>query len=187
MPGMLIPSSTSADLVTFSPSGTISATSVQAGMQEINTDADSTFLSQVSASGSYLTQVSASGSYLTQGSASGSYLTQVSASTSYAAKSLTINAQVASYTLVIADAGKQVEVSSASGVTLTVPTNAVAAFPIGTTIIIVQTGAGQITVAGSAGVTVNATPGLKLYGQWSTALLLKRATDTWLLSGDLSA
>ena len=177
MPGMLIPSSTSADLVTFSPSGTISATSVQAGMQEINTDADSTFLSQVSASGSYLTQASASGSYLTQ----------VSASSSYAVKSLTINAQVASYTLVIADAGKQVEVSSASGVTLTVPTNAVAAFPIGTTIIIVQTGAGQITVAGSAGVTVNATPGLKLYGQWSTALLLKRATDTWLLSGDLSA
>ena len=177
MPGMLIPSSTSADLVTFSPSGTISATSVQAGMQEINTDADSTFLSQVSASGSYLTQVSASGSYLTQ----------VSASTSYAVKSLSINAQVASYTLVIADAGKQVEISSASGVTLTVPTNAVAAFPIGTTIIIVQTGAGQITVAGSAGVTVNATPGLKLYGQWSTALLLKRATDTWLLSGDLSA
>jgi hypothetical protein len=174
---MLIPSSTSADLVTFSPSGTISATSVQAGMQEINSDANSTFLSQVSASGSYLTQASASGSYLTQ----------VSASTSYAAKSLTINAQVASYTLVIADAGKQVEVSSASGVTLTVPTNAVAAFPIGTTIIIVQTGAGQITVAGSAGVTVNATPGLKLYGQWSTALLLKRATDTWLLSGDLSA
>ena len=167
MPGMLIPSSTSADLVTFSPSGTISATSVQAAMQEINTDADSTFLSQVSASGSYLTQVSAS--------------------TSYAAKSLTINAQVASYTLVIADAGKQVEVSSASGVTLTVPTNAVAAFPIGTTIIIVQTGAGKITVAGSAGVTVNATPGLKMYGQWSTALLLKRATDTWLLSGDLSA
>ena len=177
MPGMLIPSSTSADLVTFSPSGTISATSVQAGMQEINTDATSTFLSQVSASGSYLTQASASGSYLTQ----------VSASSSYAVKSLTINAQVASYTLVIADAGKQVEVSSASGVTLTVPTNAVAAFPIGTTIIIVQTGAGQITVAGSAGVTVNATPGLKLYGQWSTALLLKRATDTWLLSGDLSA
>ena len=167
MPGMLIPSSTSADLVTFSPSGTISATSVQAGMQEINTDATGTFLSQVSASGSYLTQVSAS--------------------SSYAVKSLTINAQVASYTLVIADAGKQVEVSSASGVTLTVPTNAVAAFPIGTTIIIVQTGAGQITVAGSAGVTVNATPGLKLYGQWSTALLLKRATDTWLLSGDLSA
>ena len=177
MPGMLIPSSTSADLVTFSPSGTISATSVQAGMQEINTDADSTFLSQVSASGSYLTQASASGSYLTQ----------VSASSSYAVKSLTINAQVASYTLVIADAGKQVEISSATGVTLTVPTNAVAAFPIGTTIIIVQTGAGQITVAGSAGVTVNATPGLKMYGQWSTALLLKRATDTWLLSGDLSA
>ena len=43
MPGMLIPSSTSADLVTFSPSETISATSVQAGMQEINTDAAATY------------------------------------------------------------------------------------------------------------------------------------------------
>lgn len=99
---------------------------------------------------------------------------------------LTLNQQAASYTLVLADAGKQVEIGSASGVTLTVPTNASVAFPIGTTILIVQTGAGQITVGG-AGVTINGTPGLKLYGQWSTALLIKRATDTWLLSGDLSA
>lgn len=100
---------------------------------------------------------------------------------------VTLNQQVASYTLVLSDAGKQVEISNASGTTLTVPTNATAAFPIGTSIIIVQTGAGQVTVAGAGGVTVNATPGLKLFAQWSVAVLVKRATDTWLLAGDLSA
>lgn len=101
--------------------------------------------------------------------------------------SVSINAQAGSYTLVLADAGKVVEIGSASGSTLTVPTNASVAFPVGTSILIVQTGAGQITVAGAGGVAVNATPGLKLYGQWSSALLVKRATDTWLLTGDTAA
>lgn len=100
---------------------------------------------------------------------------------------LTINAQAASYTLVLADSGKQVEIGSASAATLTVPTNDTVAFPVGTTILVVQTGAGQVTVAGAAGVTVNATPGLKLRAQWSTATLIKRATNTWLLSGDVTS
>lgn len=47
-------------------------------------------------------------------------------------------------------------------------------------------GAGQVTVGG-AGVTINATPGLKLRTQWSSATLIKRATDTWVAVGDLSA
>ncbi len=71
--------------------------------------------------------------------------------------------------------------------TLTVPTNATVAWPVGTSISILQTGAGQVTVAGAVGVTINATPGLKLRAQWSSATLLKRATDTWVLFGDLSA
>lgn len=104
-----------------------------------------------------------------------------------AVSALSINAKTASYTLVFSDANSQVEINSASGTTLTVPTNATVPFPIGTGIVIAQTGAGQITVAGAGGVTVNATPGLKLFGQWSVAVLVKRATDTWLLAGDLSA
>ncbi len=40
---MLIPSSTSADVVSFTPAGTIAATTVQAGMEEINTDLSSTY------------------------------------------------------------------------------------------------------------------------------------------------
>jgi len=96
--------------------------------------------------------------------------------------------KTASYTLsALTERDSLVEISSASGVTLTVPTNATVAYPVGTSIDILQTGAGQITVAGASGVTINATPGLKLRTQWSGATLFKRATDTWVLYGDLSA
>lgn len=98
-----------------------------------------------------------------------------------------INQQTASYTGVLADRDKLVEINSASATTLTIPTNASVAYPVGTSIDILQTGAGQVTIAGASGVTVNATPGLKLRAQWSSATLFKRATDTWVVFGDLSA
>jgi hypothetical protein len=99
----------------------------------------------------------------------------------------TINQQTGAYTTVLTDRDKLIEVNSASGVTVTIPTNASVAYPVGTSFDILQTGAGQITIAGAAGVTVNATPGLKLRTQWSSATLFKRATDTWVVYGDLSA
>jgi hypothetical protein len=98
------------------------------------------------------------------------------------------NAQTGTtYTLVAGDAGDIIEINNASGITLTIPTNASVPFPVGTQITILQTGAGQITVAGPSGGTLNATPGTKLRAQWSSATLLKRATDTWVLMGDLTA
>jgi hypothetical protein len=98
------------------------------------------------------------------------------------------NAQTGTtYTLVLGDAGKLVELSNASAITLTVPTNASVAFPIGTQINLLQTNTGQVTVAGAGGVTVNGAPGLKLTDRWSAATLIKRATDTWVLTGRLSA
>jgi hypothetical protein len=72
-------------------------------------------------------------------------------------------------------------------VTLTIPANASVAYPVGTSIDILQTGAGQVTIAGADGVTVNATPGLKLRTQWSSATIFKRAENTWVVFGDLSA
>ena len=100
---------------------------------------------------------------------------------------LATSAQTASYTLVLADRGKLVEMSNASANNLTVPLNSSVAYPTGTQINILQTGAGQTTVVATGGVTINATPGLKLRAQWSSATLIKRATDTWVLVGDLSA
>jgi hypothetical protein len=98
-----------------------------------------------------------------------------------------LNQQAASYTLVLADKNKMVEISNASANTLTVPPNSSVAFPIGSTITILQTGAGQCTLTAGAGVTVNGTPGLKLRTTWSSATLIKRATDTWVALGDMVA
>ena len=100
---------------------------------------------------------------------------------------LATNAQSASYTLVLTDAGDIVEMNVASGNTLTVPLNSSVAFAVGTTITILQTNTGQTTLTATGGVTINGTPGLKLRAQWSSATLIKRATDTWVAIGDLSA
>ena len=98
-----------------------------------------------------------------------------------------INQKTSAYTTVLADRDKLVEISSATGVTLTIPTNASVAYPVGTSFDILQTGAGRVTIAGAGGVTVNATPGLKLRTQWSSATIFKRAENTWVVYGDLSA
>ena len=87
----------------------------------------------------------------------------------------------------LADASKLIEMNVATGNNLTVPLNSTQAFAVGTQISILQTGAGQTTVVATGGVTINATPGLKLRTQWSAATLIKRATDTWALVGDISA
>ena len=100
----------------------------------------------------------------------------------------TIVQKTDSYTLSsLTERDNLIEMGKATAQTLTIPTNATVAYPVGTSIDILQTGAGQVTVAGASGVTVNATPGLKLRAQWSSATLLKRATDTWVVMGDLSA
>ena len=99
---------------------------------------------------------------------------------------VTRNAQTANYTLVLADAGKLVEMGVASANTLTIPADASVNFPVGTKIDVLQTGAGQTTIAGS-GFTPNATPGLKISAQWGAATLIKRAANTWVVIGNLSA
>jgi len=92
------------------------------------------------------------------------------------------------YTLALTDDGKLVEMNNASANTLTVPPNSSVAFPVGSQILVLQTGAGQTTLAAGAGVTVNSKDGnLKLSAQWCAATLIKRATDVWVVVGDLSA
>ena len=99
---------------------------------------------------------------------------------------LAINAQTGTtYTPVLADNSKLVTLSNASAITLTVPTNASVAYAVGAQINIQAIGAGQVTVVGDTGVTVNGT-GTKLRAQWSAATIVKTATDTWTLIGDLA-
>lgn len=94
------------------------------------------------------------------------------------------------YTLQLSDLGKLVEFSNSAPVTLTVPLDSVTAFTVGDRIDILQVGTGQVTILGQTGVggvVVQSTPGLKLRAQWSSATLIKRASDSWVAIGDLSA
>jgi trimeric autotransporter adhesin len=166
----------------------------------------------------------------------------------------TIAQKTSSYTLTsLAERDTITEIANASAQTLTVPLDTTLNFPTGTTLDLIQTGAGQITIApatttstyssgGAAtattfviaatnsaigigqtvtgtgfaantvvtnvsgttitvspaissqvsgtitfATTINATPGLKLRTQWSSATLLKRSANTWLVYGDLTA
>ena len=93
-----------------------------------------------------------------------------------------------SYTLsALTERDSLIEVAKATATTITIPLNSAVAFPVGTSIDILQTSTGQVTIAGSGGVTINSTPGLKLRTQWSTATLFKRAENTWIVYGDLTA
>lgn len=97
------------------------------------------------------------------------------------------------YTLTAGDAADTLLVSNAASAgTLYIPTNASVPFPIGTQINLIQTGSGQITIQATtpATTTINST-GLtstapKLRIQNSSATLLKTATDTWYVVGDIA-
>jgi hypothetical protein len=100
----------------------------------------------------------------------------------------TVNTQTGTaYTLVLGDANNLVDMNNAAASTLTVPPNSNVAFPVGTIIEGNQLGAGQVTLTPGSGVTINATPGLKVAAQYGTYGLRKTATDTWLAYGRLSS
>jgi hypothetical protein len=112
----------------------------------------------------------------------------LSATVTAGGSSITQNLQTGtSYTVVLADAGKVVEMSNASANTLTVPPDASVPYPVGTYFHVRQGGAGQTTIAPGSGVTLSSRGGaLKLVGQWSEATLTKRATDQWVVTGEVT-
>lgn len=100
---------------------------------------------------------------------------------------ISINTQTANYTLVLADGSKLIRQNVATANTVTVPPNSSVAYPVGTQINIVQAGAGQVTITPGSGVTINSADSkLKTRVQFSTVTLIKTATDTWLLMGDIT-
>lgn len=107
---------------------------------------------------------------------------------------LSINANTATtYTFVLADNGKLVTSNNASAQTLSIPTNASVAFPVGTQINVAWiTGAGQPTIqAVTSGTTTILSTGAtstapKLRVVNAVASCIKIATDTWLVTGDVA-
>jgi hypothetical protein len=98
--------------------------------------------------------------------------------------------KTAAYTLsALTERDSLIEVSHTGGsaVQITIPTDATLNFPIGTSIDILQTNTGGVTIAAATPgtTTVNSTPGSTLRTQWSSATLFKRAANTWVVYGDL--
>lgn len=85
------------------------------------------------------------------------------------------------YTLVLTDAGKQVTMSNAAASTLTVPPNSSVAFAVGVRIQVIQLGAGAVTLTAGSGVTVSETGNNLVLGQYQSAVLVKQATNTWIV------
>ena len=103
-----------------------------------------------------------------------------------------INAQTTTaYVTVASDAGAFITVSNASANTFKIPTNASVAYAVGTTIQVMNIGAGTCTISAvtpatttisSAGAS-SASPTL---AQWKAAQLVKVATDTWYCFGAIA-
>ena len=114
--------------------------------------------------------------------------------TTSASAALVLNAQTGTtYTFVLTDADNRlVTASNAAAQTYSIPTNASVAYPVGSQINIIQIGVGQVTInAVTAGTTTIASTGAtstapKLRARYSSATLIKGATDTWYVVGDIA-
>jgi hypothetical protein len=99
-------------------------------------------------------------------------------------KKVVRNRQTASYTLVVGDADKLVEMNVATANNLTVPSSV---FEDGNQILLAQYGAGQTTILAGSGMTIRSNGGkLKLNVQYSGAtLVFVSATEAYLF-GDIT-
>ena len=99
-----------------------------------------------------------------------------------------INTQTGTtYTPVLADAERYIQLNNAGAITLTVPSDTTTALPIGTTITFEQTGAGTVTFTADTGVTINSRGAVvATAGQFSVASIIKTAANTFTLTGDLA-
>jgi hypothetical protein len=90
-------------------------------------------------------------------------------------------------TIALEDSGKHFHSNTAGNITLTIPTNATVAFPVGTAISIVEEAAGNILVNAAAGVNLylagNSTAANRVLSTYGMATLMKVGTDTWFING----
>jgi hypothetical protein len=85
------------------------------------------------------------------------------------------------YTLTLADNGKIITMNNAAAITLTVPATLGAGFNC----MIVQTGAGQVTIAGSGTTVSNRQSFTKTAGQNAIATIIALTGTTFITSGDM--
>lgn len=99
-----------------------------------------------------------------------------------------VTALTANTTLALTNAGKVLTMSSTSARTITIPTNASVAFPIGTEIAIININTGALTITPASGVTLNSEGSkTKITKQYASAALKQTEANVWILAGNISS
>jgi hypothetical protein len=98
-----------------------------------------------------------------------------------------VNEEDGAYTFVLTDAGKMVRGNPSSAIAWTIPPNSSVAFPLGTTIVVRNVGAGTITLTRGTGVIQwiagSGTSKDVALAQWGLATLIQEAANAWVISG----
>lgn len=174
-------------------SATNAATSVSAAATNASNASSSATASAASASTASTSATAAATSATNAATSASAAATSATASAASATASeaaatvvVTTDATTAR-TLSLGDKNSVVEFTSGSAITLTVPTNAAVALPIGCFVEVHQAGAGTVTVTPSGGVTLQSRDTLRSgAGQYAVLGLRKVAADVWRLYGDLA-
>jgi hypothetical protein len=101
-------------------------------------------------------------------------------------------ANTADYTAVLADQYQVLEImNKATAIAFKIPTNATAAFPIGSAITVLNIGAGTCTISAvTSGTTTvlsaGAVAAAPTIAQYKSAVCIKTATDTWYVVGAIA-
>ena len=99
-----------------------------------------------------------------------------------------LDRKTADYTLVLADAGKVIEINSGSSENVTIPPNSGVAFPLGTQVVVVRLGAGAVVITEGSGVTTRSDGDKnKIKSQYSSCVLIKHETNEWYILGNLDS
>jgi hypothetical protein len=105
--------------------------------------------------------------------------------------SFTLNDQTGTtYTPVLTDQYQVLVTRSNAGAsTMTIPTNASVAFPVGTVITVLNKGAGAVTISGAGGVTVlsaGATAASPVLNQYKSCALIQTSANNWYVVGAIA-
>jgi hypothetical protein len=105
--------------------------------------------------------------------------------------SATLNDQTGTtYTPVLTDQYQVlVTRSNASASTMTIPTNASVAFPVGTVITVLNKGVGLVSISGAVGVTIlsaGAVAAIPTLAQYKSCAIMQTAANTWYVVGAIA-
>ena len=80
------------------------------------------------------------------------------------------------------------EVTSGSATNVTIPPQSSVAYETGTQIIVQRNGTGAVTIVADSSVTAqSANSQLKIRAQYGACVLIKKASDTWAVIGDMDS